>query len=53
MSTTTETTKAWQTIGIFLTLLTALSSIAYYAILKLNPTSMYVGALIDALVRLP
>ncbi len=45
MSTTTETKNAWQTIGIFLILLTALSSISYYAILKLNPTSMYVGAL--------
>lgn len=45
MSTTTETTKSWQTIGIFLILLTALSAISYYAILKLNPTSMYVGAL--------
>ncbi|WP_027075661.1 CPBP family intramembrane glutamic endopeptidase [Maribacter antarcticus] len=37
--------EAWKTIILFLTLLTALSSIAYYAILKLNPTSIYVGAL--------
>jgi membrane protease YdiL (CAAX protease family) len=43
--TTTETKKAWETIILFLILLTALSSIAYYAILKLNPTSIYVGAL--------
>ena len=35
----------WNTIGIFLILLISLSSIAYYAILKLNPTSIYVGFL--------
>ena len=40
-----ERSEAWKTIIIFLILLTALSSIAYYAILKLNPTSIYVGAL--------
>jgi len=45
MVTTTETKHAWNTIGIFLCLLTILSSIAYYAILKLNPTSLYVGTL--------
>lgn len=43
--TTTEVKEAWKTIIIFLLLLAALSSIAYYAILKLNPTSIYVGAL--------
>ncbi len=42
---TLETKEAWKTIILFLILLTALSSIAYYAILKLNPTSIYVGAL--------
>jgi membrane protease YdiL (CAAX protease family) len=40
-----ERSEAWKTIILFLILLTALSSIAYYAILKLNPTSIYVGAL--------
>lgn len=42
---TSEIKEAWKTIILFLILLTALSSIAYYAILKLNPTSIYVGAL--------
>lgn len=42
---TSEIKEAWKTIILFLTLLTALSSIAYYAILKLNPASIYVGAL--------
>lgn len=40
-----ERKEAWKTIFIFLAVLTILSSIAYYAILKLNPTSIYVGAL--------
>lgn len=40
-----ETKEVWKTIILFLILLTALSSLAYYAILKLNPTSMYVGSL--------
>lgn len=40
-----ERSEAWKTIILFLILLIALSSIAYYAILKLNPTSIYVGAL--------
>ena len=40
-----ENKETWKTIILFLSLLTALSSIAYYAILKLNPTSIYVGAL--------
>ncbi len=40
-----ETKDTWKTIILFLVILTALSSIAYYAILKLNPTSIYVGAL--------
>ncbi len=45
MSETKETKEAWKTIGLYMLLLIILSSIAYYAILKLNPTSMYVGAL--------
>ncbi len=40
-----EIKEAWKTIALFLILLTALSSIAYYAILKLNPTSIFVGSL--------
>jgi len=44
-NTLSEKREVWKTIIIFLILLTALSSIAYYAILKLNPTSIYVGAL--------
>lgn len=40
-----EFKETWKTIILFLILLTVLSSIAYYAILKLNPTSIYVGAL--------
>ena len=43
--TASEIKEAWKTIIIFLILLTALSTIAYYAILKLNPSSIYVGAL--------
>lgn len=42
---TTQKKEAWSSIGIFLLLLIVLSSIAYYAILKLNPTSIYVGLL--------
>ena len=42
---TTQKKEAWGTIGIFLLLLIVFSSIAYYAILKLNPTSIYVGLL--------
>tara|TARA_R110002073_G_scaffold139232_2_gene289238 strand:+ start:15381 stop:16235 length:855 start_codon:yes stop_codon:yes gene_type:complete len=41
----TTTNEVWKTILLFLSLLTAFSAIAYYAILKLNPTSIYVGAL--------
>jgi len=37
--------QARRTIAIFLSVLTFFSSFAYYAILKLNPTSIYVGAL--------
>ena len=37
--------KTWKTIALFLAVLTMLSSICYYAILKLNPTSIYIGAL--------
>jgi membrane protease YdiL (CAAX protease family) len=43
--TASEIKETWKTIMLFLILLTALSSIAYYAILKLNPTSIFVGAL--------
>ena len=43
--TTPEIKEAWKTIILFLILLSVLSSIPYYAILKLNPTSIYVGAL--------
>jgi membrane protease YdiL (CAAX protease family) len=42
---TPETKEACKTIFLFLGVLTALSSIGYYAILKLNPSSIYVGAL--------
>jgi len=45
MKKSAEIKEAWKTIILFLLLLTVLSSIAYYAILKLNPTSIYVGAL--------
>lgn len=37
--------EAWKTILLFLALLALFSSIGYYAILKLNPTSIYIGAL--------
>lgn len=37
--------QVWKTIFIFLGILISLSSICYYAILKLNPTSIYIGAL--------
>ena len=37
--------EARQSIAIFLSVLTLFSAFAYYAILKLNPTSIYVGAL--------
>jgi len=37
--------QVWKTIFIFLGILISLSAICYYAILKLNPTSIYVGAL--------
>ncbi len=43
--TTSDNKETWKTIILFLAILTALSSIAYYAILKLNPTSIYVGLL--------
>lgn len=46
MSKTSSATKeTWITIILFLIVLTVLSFIAYHAILKLNPTSIYVGAL--------
>lgn len=37
--------ETWNTLGVFFILLISFSSIAYYAILKLNPTSIYVGLL--------
>lgn len=37
--------EAWNTIFLFLVLLVVFSSIGYYAILKLKPASIYVGAL--------
>ena len=40
-----EIHEAWKTIILFLLLLIAFSAIAYFAILKLNPTSIYVGLL--------
>ncbi|NNK79956.1 MAG: CPBP family intramembrane metalloprotease [Flavobacteriales bacterium] len=43
--TRTERQEVWKIIMIFLVLLTVLSAIAYYAILRLNPTSIYIGAL--------
>ena len=44
-NTSSDKREVWKTIILFLILLITLSSIAYYAILKLNPTSIYVGAL--------
>ena len=43
--TSLEIKEVWKTIILFLIILIGLSSISYYAILKLNPTSIYVGAL--------
>lgn len=40
-----EAREVWKTISLFLLVLSALSSIAYYAILRMNPTSIYIGAL--------
>ena len=40
-----ERREAGKTIFIFLAVLTLFSFIAYFAIFKLNPTSIYVGAL--------
>lgn len=37
--------QTWKTILLFLGVLTLLSAICYFAILKLNPTSIYIGAL--------
>jgi len=37
--------QTWKSIVLFLGILTILSAICYYAILKLNPTSIYIGAL--------
>jgi len=43
--TQTERGDTWATIAIFIAILCGLSAIVYFAILKLNPTSIYVGAL--------
>jgi membrane protease YdiL (CAAX protease family) len=43
--TSADIKEVWRTIILFLILLSALSLMAYYAILKLNPSSIYVGAL--------
>ena len=40
-----ERRDAWITISIFMALLCGMSAIAHFAILELNPTSLYVGAL--------
>ena len=46
MSTDTiERREAWTTIAIFLVIVTALSAVFHYAIVNLNPTSLYVGPL--------
>ena len=37
--------QTWKSIVLFLGILSILSTICYYAILKLNPTSIYIGAL--------
>lgn len=37
--------QVWKTILLFLAILILLSAVCYYAILSLNPTSIYVGAL--------
>ncbi|MFI1744094.1 CPBP family intramembrane glutamic endopeptidase [Thalassobellus sediminis] len=42
---TSEIKETWKTIILFLLILFTLSSLAYYAILKLNPTSIYIGYL--------
>ncbi|WP_228236531.1 CPBP family intramembrane glutamic endopeptidase [Allomuricauda sp. M10] len=42
---TAQKKETWNTLGVFFILLISFSSIAYYAILKLNPTSIYVGLL--------
>jgi len=42
---TTERRKAWTTIAIFLVIVTALSAAFHYALVNLNPTSLYVGPL--------
>lgn len=42
---TLETKKNWNTVFIFLAVLSSLTITSYYAILKLNPTSIYIGFL--------
>ncbi len=44
-NTLTERRQSWNTIILFLIILTSLSSISYFAILKINPASIYVGLL--------
>ncbi|WP_300391046.1 type II CAAX endopeptidase family protein [Henriciella sp.] len=41
----TDRRDAWTTILVFMGILTGLSAIAHFALLELNPTSLYVGAL--------
>jgi uncharacterized protein len=41
----TDRRDAWITLSIFLGLLCGLSAVAHFALLELNPTSLYVGAL--------
>ncbi len=45
MQATSENKETWKTIFLFLLILSVLSVISYYAILKLRTTSIYVGAL--------
>ena len=40
-----ERREAWITISIFIALLCGLSGLAHFAIVQLNPASIYVGAL--------
>ena len=44
-SSQTDQRDAWITISIFMAILSVLSATAHFAILQLNPTSLYVGAL--------
>ena len=42
---TSERKEAWKTVLLFLFVLTLISSLSYYAIVSLNPASIYIGAL--------